>query len=88
MREITLGDGYGSENSLRQHFGLGDATSVDEVTVKWPASHTVQSFKNVAGNRIIQITEGKNEIVEKNYPKVAGEKAVPARLALAKVAAR
>jgi len=71
MREIVLGDGYGSENSLRQHFGLGDATGVDEITVKWPRSGIVQTFRNVAGNRIIQITEGKNEIVEKNYPKVA-----------------
>src|SRR5580698_374897 len=37
MRELIEGDGYGSENSLRQHFGLGSATSVDEITVKWPA---------------------------------------------------
>ena len=71
MREIVLGDGYGSENSLRQHFGLGEATSVDEITVKWPRSGIVQTFHNVAGNRIVQITEGKNELVEKNYPKVA-----------------
>jgi len=71
MREITLGDGYGSESSLRQHFGLGAATSVDEITVKWPRSKTVQTFHNVAGNRIVQITEGKNDLVERNYPKVA-----------------
>ncbi|HWF07791.1 MAG TPA: CRTAC1 family protein [Bryobacteraceae bacterium] len=71
MREIALGDGYGSENSLRQHFGLGEATSVDEISVKWPASKMVQTFQNVAGNRIIQITEGSSQIVEKNYPKVA-----------------
>lgn len=71
MREIMLGDGYGSENSLRQHFGLGDSTSVDEVTVKWPRSKIVQTFHNVAGDRVIEITEGKNEIVEKHYPKVA-----------------
>jgi hypothetical protein len=73
MREMTEGDGYGSENSLRQHFGLNDATSVDQVTVKWPVSGTTQTFKNVAGDRIIQITEGKNEIVEKHYTK-AGAK--------------
>jgi hypothetical protein len=71
MRELVLGDGYGSENSLRQHFGIGDATSVDEVTVKWPRSKTTQTFKNVAANRIIEITEGKDRFVEKNYPKVA-----------------
>ena len=32
MRELIEGDGYGSENSLRQHFGLGSATSVDETS--------------------------------------------------------
>jgi hypothetical protein len=67
MRELTEGDGYGSENSLRQHFGLNDATSVDEVVVKWPRSGTVQTFNNIAADRIIQITEGKNEIVEEHY---------------------
>jgi len=40
---------------------------VDEVVVKWPRSGTVQTFNNVAADRIIQITEGKNEIVEKHY---------------------
>ena len=69
MRELTAGDGYGSQNSLRQHFGLNDATSVDEITVKWPRSGTTQTFQNVAGGRIIEITEGKNEIVEKHYTK-------------------
>jgi hypothetical protein len=76
MRELTLGDGYGSQNSLRQHFGIGDATMVDEISVKWPRSGTVQTFKNVAANRIIEITEAKNEIVEKHY---AMPGAVPSR---------
>jgi hypothetical protein len=67
MRELTEGDGYGSENSLRQHFGLADATSVDELVVKWPRSGITQSFHNVAGDRIVQITEGKDEVVEKHY---------------------
>ena len=49
MREVVLGDGYGSQNSLRQHFGLGDATSVDELTVKWPRSGIVQTFQECGG---------------------------------------
>jgi hypothetical protein len=70
LREVILGDGYGSQNSLRQHFGLGDAAQVDDLTVKWPRSGITQTFQNVAGNRIIQITEGKDEIVEKHYKRV------------------
>jgi enediyne biosynthesis protein E4 len=71
MREVVLGDGYGSQNSLRQHFGLGDSTKVDELTVKWPRSGTKQVFRDVTANRIIQITEGEDRILEKTYRKPA-----------------
>jgi len=67
MREVVLGDGYGSQNSLRQHFGLGDATSVDQLTVRWPRSGVVQKFHNVAADRIVEITEGNDQLVEKHY---------------------
>ena len=68
MRELTLGDGYGSQNSLRQYFGLGHSASVDELTVRWPRSGTTQTFRNLAANRIIEITEGAPEFAEKHYP--------------------
>lgn len=68
MRELTLGDGYGSQNSLRQYFGLGDSASVDELTVRWPRSGKTQTFRNFAANRIIEITEGAPEFQEKHYP--------------------
>jgi hypothetical protein len=67
MREVVLGDGYGSQNSLRQHFGLNDATVVDEMVVRWPRSATTQKFQNVAANRIVQVTEGSDALVEKRY---------------------
>src|SRR5229473_5040982 len=44
MREVVLGDGYGSQNSLRQYFGLSDAASVDEMVVKWPRSGVTQKL--------------------------------------------
>jgi hypothetical protein len=73
MREVTLGDGYGSQNSLRQHFGLGAAPAVDTLTVRWPRSGIVQTFHNVAANRIVEITEGRNDLVEKHYRSLAGK---------------
>lgn len=66
-RELIIGDGYGSQNSLRQYFGLNDATAVGELTIKWPKTGLIQTFANVAGNRIVSITEGKDEVVEKQY---------------------
>jgi hypothetical protein len=67
MREVALGDGYGSQNSLREYFGLNDATIVNELAVRWPRSGTVQTFKNVGSDRIVQVTEGKDGLVEKHY---------------------
>jgi hypothetical protein len=69
IRELTEGDGYGSENSVRQFFGLGDATAVDELSVYWPRSKMTQKFLNVAADRIIEIAEGRDEIAEKQYRK-------------------
>jgi hypothetical protein len=74
MREVVLGDGYGSQNSLRQYFGLGDRTSVDELIVRWPKSGKTQTFTNVAAGRILQITEGRDELVEKRYVPAGGSK--------------
>ncbi len=66
-REVVAGDGYGSENSLRLYFGLNDAKSVDELTVRWPRSGIVQKFQNVAADRIVQVTEGSDQLIEKHY---------------------
>jgi hypothetical protein len=69
-REVVLGDGYGSQNSLRQYFGLGQAREVEELTVRWPRSGIVQHFQHVSANRIIEVTEGRAELIEKYYSMV------------------
>ncbi len=66
-REVALGDGYGSQNTLRVHFGLGSATQVDQLEVRWPRSGKVQKFSAVAANRIVEIVEGRQDLVEKHY---------------------
>jgi hypothetical protein len=68
MREVVLGDGYGSQNSLRQHFGLGAISEVERLEVRWPRSKTVQTFTNLPANRIIRVTEGQAESDEITYP--------------------
>ncbi|MBI3895883.1 MAG: CRTAC1 family protein [Acidobacteria bacterium] len=70
MREVVLGDGYGSQNTLRQHFGLNEEGMVDEIIVKWPRSGITQRFQNIAANRIVEITEGSDTLAEKVYSKV------------------
>jgi hypothetical protein len=64
-REVVLGDGYGSQSSLRLHFGLGAYDRVDKLAVRWPRSGIVQAFEKIAANQIVQITEGEDRLLEK-----------------------
>jgi enediyne biosynthesis protein E4 len=55
--EVRGGGSYLSQNDLRLHFGLGSATKIDVVEVRWPTGKT-ESFKDVAADRIYSIMEG------------------------------
>ena len=37
IREVHAGSGYQSGSSLIQHVGLGPATTVDEIHIRWPS---------------------------------------------------
>jgi hypothetical protein len=56
VQEVSGGAGRGSQNSLPLEFGLGSATVVVELTIRWP-SGTVQTRRNVAVDRYLTITE-------------------------------
>jgi enediyne biosynthesis protein E4 len=56
--EVRGGGSYLSQNDLRLHFGLGSATRIDSVEVRWPTGKT-ESFKDVAGDKIYTIVEGR-----------------------------
>jgi enediyne biosynthesis protein E4 len=62
-QEVRSGGGYISQSDFRLHFGLGGATKVDSVEIRWPSGLT-QRLQNVPANRIIRIREGVG-IVEK-----------------------
>jgi hypothetical protein len=57
--EVRGGGSYLSQNDLRLHFGLGSATKIDLVEVRWPAGKT-QSFTNLAADKIYTIVEGQS----------------------------
>jgi hypothetical protein len=55
----TIGNnGSFGGNSLVESIGLGDATAVARLTVTWPTSRTTQTFRDLAADRMIEITEG------------------------------
>jgi ASPIC and UnbV/FG-GAP-like repeat len=37
MREVNGGNGYASQSTTRLHIGLGAATRIDEIEVRWPS---------------------------------------------------
>ena len=55
IREVDGGNGYAGQSSQRVHFGLGAATDIVSLTVKWP-SGTVQKV-NAPIDRITTVTE-------------------------------
>lgn len=81
MQEISGQSGYNAQNSLNVEFGLGNATQIDTLIIRW-TSGLVENYYNVVANRFLTATEGQdltniqiynNEIPEKfglkqNYP--------------------
>jgi hypothetical protein len=56
--EVHSGGSYLSQNDLRVHFGLGAATKIDSVEVRWP-SGAVDAVKDLAANQFYGMLEGK-----------------------------
>lgn len=56
MNEVRSGGSYLSQNDLRLHFGLGEATEIDRIAIAWP-SGARQVLRNQSVNRVLTIRE-------------------------------
>jgi enediyne biosynthesis protein E4 len=56
--EVHAGDSYISHSDWRLHFGLGAATTVDEITVRWPGG-AVEKLTDVKADQVLKIVERK-----------------------------
>jgi hypothetical protein len=65
--EVHGGSSYLSQNDLRLHFGLGDASRVDSVEIRWPNGKT-ENLKNLDADYIYTIVEGKGVQLKKALP--------------------
>lgn len=73
--EIHSGGSYISQNDLRVHFGLGSATKVDTVEIRWP-SGAVDNLKNLAADHFYSVLEGKGIVSpEQIKPETSDQKA-------------
>ncbi len=57
IRDIRSGEGFKYMSSLNAHFGIGQATTIDQVIIRWP-SGTVDTYNNVAPNQRLTVVEG------------------------------
>lgn len=55
--EINAQNSFCSMNMLNSHFGLGNATVIDSLIIRW-ISGTTQVFTNVDANRFYRLVEG------------------------------
>jgi hypothetical protein len=59
--EVRSGSSYSSNNDMRLHFGLGQATRVGSIEVRWPSGrHEV--FPGVAADQIVSLKEGSGQV--------------------------
>jgi hypothetical protein len=67
IREVKAGSSYQSQNDTRTHFGLGKASSVDRLELRWP-SGTLDALKDLTADQIVTVREGEGIIGTGPYP--------------------
>jgi len=59
-QDVVSGAVFCSQNDMTLHFGLGAATKIDKLEIKWPDG-SVESFDVPAVDKIVTITQGKGK---------------------------
>jgi FG-GAP-like repeat/ASPIC and UnbV len=60
-RDVNSGGSFGC-SPFRKEIGIGKATMIDELIIKWPTSGTVQVFKNIKPCQFLRIKENSDQI--------------------------
>jgi hypothetical protein len=62
FKTVNSGGSFGS-SSLRPHIGLGKASSIDALDIRWPGSARVQRFNGpIAADRVYEIREDREQL--------------------------
>jgi len=68
-RDVNCGGTFGS-SPLRREIGIGSATMIDEIEVRWHGSGQVQIFKDIKPNQFLKLVEGDEELTTVNLKKL------------------
>ncbi len=63
--EVRSGSSFDSNNDMRVHFGLGSATKLDWLQIRWPSGR-VERFENLPVDKIHELKEGSGNEVKSN----------------------
>jgi hypothetical protein len=66
IEEVMSGTSYISQNDFRLHFGLGQASKVDLIAVRWPTG-AEESFPNIEADQLVYIQEGRGIVKTERF---------------------
>lgn len=69
--EVRSGGSYLSQHDLRVHFGLGTATQIESLEIRWP-SGTTDVVKNLPADKFYAVLEGKGIVTADKVRPAAG----------------
>jgi hypothetical protein len=56
VQEVQGGNGFASQNDRRLHYGLGAATAIDRIVIRWPSGKS-QTIEKPAVDRVLAVKE-------------------------------
>ncbi|MDE3105957.1 MAG: CRTAC1 family protein [Acidobacteriota bacterium] len=66
--EVRSGSSLGSSSDLRLHFGLGQITALERITVRWPNGQVEEFDAPAHVDQYVQLTEGKGHAAPGTQP--------------------
>jgi hypothetical protein len=58
VQEVSGGNGFSSQNDRRLHYGLGTATKIDRIVIRWPSGQgKTLTIENPALDRVLVVKE-------------------------------
>jgi hypothetical protein len=66
IRDIRSGEGFRYMSTLNAHFGIGTATSISQVIIRWP-SGAVDVINNPGINQSLHVVEGSSPLAQDDF---------------------